>query len=274
MIKMIALDIDGTLVHKGRLPKKNLLAIQKAKEQGLWICLASGRSPSGIFNLARKLGLWDNKSLMVGYNGGTVFKFKENGKVEIIWQKMINHNSAWTIYKEALDKNLHVFGYSEHKKEGIVAKKIGKFEIFMKLRTKRKLKKIKFESKMPAVNKFIIFGNKERVLELRADLVKKGFSVFSWSYISKDNSNIEVNPADINKANGLKHLIEFYGLKSDNVAFFGDGENDAQALEWSGYAVAMGNAKKEIQEIAHTVVEHASKAGVGKEIERILDRQK
>ena len=44
-------------------------------------------------------------------------------------------------------------------------------------------------------------------------------------------------------------LQEYFGLKKDEIAAFGDNDNDAEMLESVGYPIAMENAKEGIKAI-------------------------
>ena len=58
MIKLITIDIDGTLLtNTRRLPKKNKEMILKAKKLGAHIALVSGRPFSGILPYVKELDL-------------------------------------------------------------------------------------------------------------------------------------------------------------------------------------------------------------------------
>ncbi|MHB8096503.1 MAG: HAD family hydrolase, partial [Erysipelotrichaceae bacterium] len=51
MIKLIAIDVDGTLLNsKHELSLENKKSIQWAEENGITIALASGRPLNGLFD--------------------------------------------------------------------------------------------------------------------------------------------------------------------------------------------------------------------------------
>jgi hydroxymethylpyrimidine pyrophosphatase-like HAD family hydrolase len=52
---------------------------------------------------------------------------------------------------------------------------------------------------------------------------------------------------------------------------FGDGENDVELLEWSGYGVAVANAHRRVLEVADYVCPSAEEEGVAQVIEAYLD---
>jgi HAD superfamily hydrolase (TIGR01484 family) len=56
MIKLIAFDIDGTLVgKKNNVSEKNRAAISRARSQGIKIALATGRNVAGLRCVAEQI---------------------------------------------------------------------------------------------------------------------------------------------------------------------------------------------------------------------------
>ena len=54
--KIVFFDIDGTLVdHENNMPQSTVDAVEKLKEKGIKVVLATGRSPVHIKEVARKL---------------------------------------------------------------------------------------------------------------------------------------------------------------------------------------------------------------------------
>ena len=79
MIKLIASDIDGTLINsKSECTAATIEAITKAREQGMKFAICSGRPVSGIKPLLKGWHLEDLCDYIVGMNGGEVLNVKEN----------------------------------------------------------------------------------------------------------------------------------------------------------------------------------------------------
>ena len=79
MIKLIASDIDGTLINsKSDCTAATIEAITKAREQGMKFAICSGRPVSGIKPLLKGWHLEDLCDYIVGMNGGEVLNVKEN----------------------------------------------------------------------------------------------------------------------------------------------------------------------------------------------------
>ena len=75
MIQLIALDLDGTLVGDDKtICERNQIALQKAKEKGIYVVLCSGRSPDGMRRELSMLQLQEPGQYSVGLNGGVVFE--------------------------------------------------------------------------------------------------------------------------------------------------------------------------------------------------------
>lgn len=76
MIKLIAIDLDGTLLNSdNKIPEENVKAIQKAAQAGVKIVLCTGRPKSGILPFFEKLGL-DDEEYIIMNNGCTIYNTK------------------------------------------------------------------------------------------------------------------------------------------------------------------------------------------------------
>ena len=72
-IKLVAIDIDGTLVNNNReITPEVFEAIQKAKAAGVKIVIATGRPLLGVKNILESLNLLDAGDYVITYNGALV----------------------------------------------------------------------------------------------------------------------------------------------------------------------------------------------------------
>lgn len=75
MIKLIALDLDGTLLNPDKkISEANKLAIHRAREAGVKIVLCTGRPLMGIKAYVDELDLLQAEDYSITYNGGLVQK--------------------------------------------------------------------------------------------------------------------------------------------------------------------------------------------------------
>ena len=71
MIRMIATDLDGTLLSIGSaLPEENVRALQRAMEAGVQVVLCSGRMLEATLPIAQAIGV---NAPMVLFNGAMVY---------------------------------------------------------------------------------------------------------------------------------------------------------------------------------------------------------
>lgn len=71
------------------------------------------------------------------------------------------------------------------------------------------------------------------------------------------------------KGTGLQRICEHLHIPVADSIAFGDSMNDAAMLEQAGVAVAMGNACRELRDIADIICEDAAHDGVSRELRRM-----
>lgn len=270
MVKLIAVDIDGTLLGPGRkVAKQTKLAMKKAREQGIKICIATGRNPITINKIANDIGLIDNEGYVVGFNGGKTIQFK-NGEPDVIKETPLTVKDIKTILQAIEGTKIVLFGYKVGDDAAFGTSKKGIFMWWMQKHSKRKIKIITKDNIPSEAYKFIAYGKGSEMKKFREEMVAKKFETYGWSYVDKAKSNIEVNPPGIDKVAGLKALCDKFNIKQSEVLYFGDGENDMKALEWAGYGVAMDNASDHVKAVANYTTDHHKKHGVANFINKIL----
>ena len=103
MYKLVAIDLDGTLLNSyGAVSEKNKLTLTKAKENGVEIVIASGRSTNSVKNIANDLGICN---YIICGNGSLIYDLQ---KEEIIYDKFIEKKKALQII-DICEQNSIVF---------------------------------------------------------------------------------------------------------------------------------------------------------------------
>ena len=73
MIKLIALDLDGTLLNsKKKISAQNIEAIQAARQKGVEVVLTTGRPLAAIQPFLETLEMLDFDDFSITFNGGLV----------------------------------------------------------------------------------------------------------------------------------------------------------------------------------------------------------
>ena len=81
MIKLVAIDLDGTLLDgKKQVSQKNKEVLAQAKAQGVKIVLCTGRPLRAIRPYLEELSLNESGDYSITFNGGLVQK-KDTGEI-------------------------------------------------------------------------------------------------------------------------------------------------------------------------------------------------
>lgn len=75
---------------------------------------------------------------------------------------------------------------------------------------------------------------------------------------------LEIIPAGVSKGDALKRIMEETGIQANEVAVFGDGENDIDMIKAAGYGFAMGNAFPSVKQAAFAVTASNNQDGIAK----------
>ncbi len=286
MIKLIASDMDGTLLNSDhKIPKENLEAIKKAEKMGMRFVISTGRMYEDVKPL---LDECDLKCQCIVLNGGEYID--EEGKVlkgiyigkkearEII-DMVIKENIVVEIYT---DKGLYTVNTKEEALQE-VAYRIKAFDPKTSFENAIKaaethphfvnLKYIKdsdeFLGSSIKIGKFVTFYNdKETTLKVKSKLE----SIEGLAISSTFTKNIEITNKEAQKGLILAQVAEKMGIKREEVMVIGDSFNDYSMFTQFTESFAMGNAVTQIKEAAKYITDTNDNAGVAKAIYQILNR--
>ncbi|WP_339034386.1 HAD family hydrolase [Spiroplasma endosymbiont of Cantharis rufa] len=269
MIKLIALDIDGTLVKRRNLVSKtNIKAIKEARKKGIKICIATGRNISRAKNIAKAIGLDSAQEFLISLNGGATFKYNEKAEPIMVEEHLFELEDFKYIYDVAKENKLSCFSYAKDPNIAYVLKK-DLFTYVLKKFSHRKLIRYNRDTVKDTSYKIVVYGKPSGISDLKEKLKDKEFEMFSWSYVPH-SSNVEINPKGVDKLYSLQNVAKSYGIKAEEIMYFGDSDNDQRAIEWVGQGIAMGNSKKHLKELASNSTKTNKKHGVGYWIQKTV----
>lgn len=247
-IKLIALDLDGTLLTSDkRISEANKEAIARARQQGVYIVLTTGRPLQAIGTFLEELDLLGENQYSITFNGGLV---QENtGRILDKTGFSIEDVRAIRQVTNDLDLPLDVlYGGDVYSLPSAHAS--------LYLTCNPLLNKILItDETMPedfvynkAVSAVAADFLDEQIPKIPVELYER-FEIFK----SRDIL-LEWSPKGVHKANGLAKLIGHLGIKQSEVMGCGDEGNDLSMIEWAGLGVAMANATDEIKSVARVVL--------------------
>ena len=74
----------------------------------------------------------------------------------------------------------------------------------------------------------------------------------------------------VNKATGLRHLMQRWGIRPEECVAFGDSDNDLQMIELAGVGYAMANAPDHVRAAADRIAPPCTEYGVLQVLEELL----
>ncbi|ULL14035.1 hypothetical protein DVH26_05980 [Paenibacillus sp. H1-7] len=72
----------------------------------------------------------------------------------------------------------------------------------------------------------------------------------------------------MNKAVGLRKLMDHLGIRPEEAAAFGDGHNDFEMIELVGSGIAMGNAVDDLKAKARYVTRSLKEDGIAYAVDK------
>lgn len=261
MIKLVATDIDGTILAWGKGFTQNIKnCIKSLDDAGIKVVLVTGRMHSAAVPLANELGL---KNPVISYQGGLVKTI--DGKT--LFQSNLDSDIAKEIITWARNNDVHLNLYLNDKlyveddNDIIKAYVSGKF-VDYKVGSFDDLE-IKEVNKLLAIDS----TNPDRVTEW-VDYLKEKYPEL---YIVKSTPYFcEIGPSDAKKSLAVKFLANMWGIKSDEILAIGDQNNDIDLVKAGGIGVAMGNGSPEIKACADFVTDTVENDGFVKAIEKFV----
>ena len=103
------------------------------------------------------------------------------------------------------------------------------------------------------------------------ELVSRTLGSVAESTHSSASALVEISAVGVTKAAALAWLCEREGFTAEQVVAFGDMPNDIPMLTWAGRSVAMANAHPAVREIADEVTLTNDEDGVAAYLEKLFD---
>ena len=269
-IKLIALDLDGTLLmdDHSTVSEGNREALRKVSEAGVKIAIATGRTYRVLQDILKQVP-WVTHALMA--NGASAMELA--GEKELFYDGI--PEELWgPIYDELMEENAAFETYC-HGESLIEASRLEGFrnphvseEFNAELRRYiRPVENLRAALAGRALEKLHVFS----VPDGKYDMLYKRYAQNTAFKISSSMpANFEINLAETDKGKGLKKLCAALGVECECVMAMGDADNDLEMLRWVGLPIAMGNAIDPVKEAAKYVTAANAEDGVARAIEKYV----
>ena len=268
MIKLVAIDMDGTLLNS----KKELLEETKQyfkdfhkKETETLLVLCTGRPETGIRPYLKDLGYLEENHYIISQNGANIYESRTGKRVMDAFldsaaiQKWIELGKKHGISVMGAGVDYY-YCFDQEPTEWM--------EFDVKL-VSGKLKRIPTkESLNTDFYKILLMGDEEQLNEFETFIPQEWRDEF---YVVRSQKYlVEVLTKGVNKAFGLEKLAQKLNILPSEIAAIGDAANDVEMLEYAGLAIAMGNASEEVKAISDIVTDTNDSNGVIKAIDQLI----
>ncbi len=248
MIKLIALDLDDTLLRSDlTISHNNRAALRAAEEKGVRLVLASGRSLPSMKFYAQQLGLQDKPGYLISDNGSTI---SSTSPFQVLVSHTLERPLLDELFEAFEDLNLPVQVYQD--KTILVTFENDVTLVDVKLSGYERQVVPDLKTALPfSPAKLVIPGDPE-YLKTALQRIRKQFGTRVNSFISKPYF-LEVLPLAADKGTALAYVAQQAGLNPEHIMAIGDAANDLGMIRFAGWGVAMANAIPEVKAAARLI---------------------
>lgn len=245
--KILFFDIDNTLYDhiNDCIPASTIEAIQRLKDNGHIVAIATGRGPLYINEMCSELEI----DTYVGFNGNYVVL-----EDELISITYLNEKSVKQLHEFALENDIRlvytgVDGYfTTTANDELIVKYYQEFNTYYP----NVLEEIKDFSKFCQLT--VMADEKQE------EILKEKFP--SLDFVRINNYGLNVLEKGGLKEKGIQKIMDILHFEKSNIICFGDGLNDIGMFEFAGVGVAMNNGHSNLKKIATYVTNDVDKDGI------------
>ena len=250
-VKLIALDIDGTLLDsRWTLPEANRAAIAEATRRGIEVALVTGRRYDFAMPIAAQIGA----PLTMIVSNGAVIRTQDG-------ETHLRH----LLPREAAARALEI-SRPWRDSSAVIFDRPGENQVILEVlasddpirsayyaRNKEFIgQAIPLESCLTEDPLQVMLSGKVEPMRdaeavLRAAQAAEGFKVASTVYESRDFAMIDVIHPQCSKGAALAEWAALRGLAREEIMAVGDNHNDLEMLTFVGIPVVMGNCVPELR---------------------------
>jgi Cof subfamily protein (haloacid dehalogenase superfamily) len=260
LIKLIALDLDGTLIAPDQtVSKRNLEAIKKCMDIGILVSIHTGRCGASAIEIIKSLKL-------NGYHASSSGASLINENFELCFMKRMPEKTVKEVFLACRDLKIP---YISQTCDSFAIHEVGYNELNYVVENES------FFKHVPDMTADEVAQNTLQITLFLDDndsrnsyFIDKFGEALKFRRAGKRYVNIIDNSAG--KLTGLKKVMELAGLKREELMAMGDTEVDLGIINFAGTGVAMGNSPDTVKKAADYVSAPFYEDGVAEAIERFV----
>jgi len=271
MYKMLAIDLDGTLLDSNKeISQENRKYIKCAVEKGLKVLICSGRIYAGAKVFAEQLAL---EGPLIVCNGAEIRDVKTD---EVYYSSMLSKEDCLKVVDLLHNEGIYFHTYID---DVMYAEKLDYAALYYMIKSKDLRSDFRIDVKVVESvrdvvvkssenpSKIVVMSSKLEDLNRVRKFVEK---VDTIEVVSSNYDNFEVLNRGVSKGKALEIISRMFSVKREEIIAIGDNENDCSMLEYAGFSVAMGNAEERVKNICNFVTLSNDEDGVAQVIKKFV----
>jgi len=285
-IKLIAIDIDGTLLPSTGtiISERNQRALRRAESAGIEIVIATGRRQTYAAPLIKPVGLKPETVLIT--SNGAVTRTLSGKRIERAFLPVDTARELCGVLRQF--GGTTVFTFDRDGRGQLVIESMDQLHARIALWVEanrpwieevRPLERA-FDAGESPVQGMICGTVEEMDLAeawMAASPYMEKIEMHQTQYPARNLSILDILPPGCSKGVALERLAARRGLQPEAIMAFGDNYNDAEMLKFSGNPVLMGNASTELlasgEQLGWHIAPSNDEDGVAQIIEEVLCNQ-
>lgn len=291
-IKAIVCDMDGTLLtSENKIAHRTLQKLIEVQKEGVRLILASGRSYVRMLPDALKLHMDRFGGFIIDVNGTSIYDVQaaKRKRIGIMERPQIDElNEFFSIFNVELQytQDDTIYTYLPDPIYNLKRNIRGEMRLpedypwtggmYSWLCDTRdgypNQYMIRSLADTPdSCNKMSIVQDPTYIAFVRQSLV--AHPIYGrYEFVFSDERKMEVTQKGITKGKALDLLLEKYSIRNDEVAVFGDSENDLSMFHEKKYSVAMANALPAAKQKANYLTESHNHEGIYNMLTRMEEK--
>ena len=234
MYKLIAVDLDGTMLNKyGTVTEETKKTIKQTIEQGTDVIIASGRPIDSIKEIAKEI---ESNNYFIAGNGALIYDIKKD---KIIYEKFLSKSKVLEIAKICEENSI---SYNIYTEETIIAKQL-KYNVLYYYKENLK-KEEKNKTNITIVEDIIEYiKNSDNEKYLKITICDETKSIFN-SVIRKLKTISDIDILDVSH---MSRKVIKQGTEDVNIEYFYTEISLKEVDKWTAieYLINKLNIKKE-----------------------------
>ncbi|MBQ5991236.1 MAG: HAD family phosphatase [Clostridia bacterium] len=261
-MRLLALDIDDTLVSTGKLPSERLKrAIRLAEQNGVTVVLATGRGFLGSKQIRESLSVYGP---LIHYGGAVV----SDGRTgEHLFVNYLRPEDVVTAFAVADAFGIHAQIYEE---DTVVFRKANAFteRYTGTLRIPFIVDPDLLYRPLDNIPKVLFAVDPAREAELYKEI--RALLPRHLSVLCSKPGFIEIGSVSSTKGSALKKVAAMLGVDRGEVTAIGDNTLDLDMIEWAGTGVCVANGNALVKEKADLIIGSCDEDGVAEYLESVF----